>query len=257
MSQRLKGVAILIPVLMGFFLGDYICSLTSMIVGMFIYHELHEALIKKDIEISYSFGIIMALALHTFLLFSRTYDIKNILILVSMASIFSLFVQDEVRIKNIIASISCTIYAFIPFWLISILNLSWANTYLKLLIFAIAFSTDTFAFLIGKHFGKHPLSKISPKKTIEGSIGGIVCTCIFCGVGGGLVFDAPVLTMILTAIIGSILAQLGDLFASSVKRYCGIKDFSDTIPGHGGFLDRFDSVIFVIPLIFSLAIVFL
>ena len=92
------------------------------------------------------------------------------------------------------------------------------------------------------------IPKISPKKTIEGSIGGIICTILVCALFA-YVMNISIINIIPIALLGSIVAQLGDLFASAIKRYCGIKDFGKLIPGHGGILDRFDSVIFVALLI--------
>lgn len=108
--------------------------------------------------------------------------------------------------------------------------------------------TDTFALLTGSLIGKHPLCpEISPKKTVEGLVGGV-----FIGVVAAVAFYStvinPSISLVLLIFVTALLAmvgQLGDLVFSSIKRYYGKKDFSDLIPGHGGILDRFDSLIFV------------
>lgn len=115
-------------------------------------------------------------------------------------------------------------------------------------LFLISSLTDTFALFTGKYFGKHKLSSISPKKTIEGSIGGsligsIITTIVYAGLTG---FWDSFLVILGVTLLLSILGQIGDLFFSSIKRICGIKDFSNLIPGHGGILDRLDSVFFVL-----------
>ena len=98
--------------------------------------------------------------------------------------------------------------------------------------------------------GKHKLiPKVSPKKTIEGSVGGILGSTLGCAVFG-YIFKLDLTAMILIGSLGSIIAQFGDLFASSIKRYVGIKDYGKLIPGHGGILDRFDSVILVAPFVY-------
>ena len=120
-----------------------------------------------------------------------------------------------------------------------------------------AWGTDTFAYWIGSKFGKHKLTPISPKKSIEGSIGGVVGTVIlsliytyFINRFGNLSISYISITGIV--ILLSILGQIGDLSASSIKRYAGIKDFGKLIPGHGGMLDRIDSILFIAPFAYFL-----
>ena len=124
-----------------------------------------------------------------------------------------------------------------------------------LLPFILSFACDTFAYFTGMAFGKHKLApKVSPKKTIEGSIGGmagnVVCGCIFAFVmdrwfGGSIGYGA----MALLALLCGIVAQVGDLSFSLIKREFGIKDYGHLFLEHGGVLDRFDSVLFVTPVI--------
>ena len=124
-----------------------------------------------------------------------------------------------------------------------------------LLPFILSFACDTFAYFTGRAFGKHKLApKVSPKKTIEGSIGGmagnVVCGLLFAFVmdrwfGGSIGYGA----MALLALVCSIVAQVGDLSFSLIKREFGIKDYGHLFLEHGGVLDRFDSVLFVAPVI--------
>ena len=115
-----------------------------------------------------------------------------------------------------------------------------------------AWGTDIFAYLIGKRFGKHKFSKVSPKKSIEGCIAGIlgaVIIALIYTVAINSIFEVQysyVFIGIITAIL-SIAGQLGDFAASSIKRYVDIKDYSNLIPGHGGMLDRIDSLMFLAP----------
>ena len=113
-------------------------------------------------------------------------------------------------------------------------------------IFIIAFITDTYAYIGGMLIGRHKLTTISPKKTIEGSIVGTLIGVLFGSVyyynmvGGVTTFQTVALCLFLT-----ILSEIGDLLFSSIKRFYNKKDYSNLIPGHGGILDRFDSVIYV------------
>lgn len=131
------------------------------------------------------------------------------------------------------------------------------------LIFISAWATDTGAYLTGKAIGKHKLApELSPKKTVEGAVGGVVFATVT-GICYALIvrryFRAVDMHIILISTVmvffGSIVSQLGDLAASSVKRRTNIKDFGYVIPGHGGVLDRFDSVLFTAPAVYCVLII--
>ncbi|MGD9200926.1 MAG: phosphatidate cytidylyltransferase [Chitinispirillia bacterium] len=113
------------------------------------------------------------------------------------------------------------------------------------------FLCDAAAFFVGSIYGKHHFSSISPKKTVEGSIAGLVASIIVC-VTGWFFFADPQYPLFLGLIMGILIgsfAQIGDLLVSLIKRYFKVKDSSNLIPGHGGILDRFDSLFFTAPII--------
>ncbi len=122
----------------------------------------------------------------------------------------------------------------------------------------IVWCTDTGAYMVGKYFGKHKLAKhISPNKTWEGSIGGTILATLIVSIFT-IVFpigNLTLLPMIATTILLSIGGQLGDLVESALKRYYGVKDSGKILPGHGGILDRFDSLLFVLPLLHLFGII--
>ena len=126
-----------------------------------------------------------------------------------------------------------------------------------------AFASDTFAYFIGSKFGKKKLCpNISPKKTVEGAIGGIIgvlisYTLLMLIANTFFSMNFEILHIIISAIIASIAGQIGDLSFSAIKRFCKIKDFGTIIPGHGGILDRFDSILFVAPIIYVLLYFFI
>ena len=121
-----------------------------------------------------------------------------------------------------------------------------------LLTFICAWTTDIFAYFTGRFLGKHKLiESVSPKKTVEGAIGGVVF-CVIAMLVFGLVvenitgeFKANYLVLAISGIFISIVSQIGDLVMSVIKRHYGIKDYGKIFPGHGGILDRFDSVLAV------------
>lgn len=127
--------------------------------------------------------------------------------------------------------------------------------YYLLLPMVVAFTSDAFALFAGMAFGKHKLApELSPKKTLEGAVGGflgaVACSLVYGAVmqfGFQLTVSYPLLT--LYGALGSVVSQLGDLSFSYIKRQYGLKDFGNILPGHGGVLDRFDSVIFCCPLL--------
>ncbi|SMB94014.1 phosphatidate cytidylyltransferase [Desulfonispora thiosulfatigenes DSM 11270] len=126
---------------------------------------------------------------------------------------------------------------------------------LLLLLFIIIWATDTGAYFTGRFLGKNKLApQISPKKTIEGAIGGLISSVICAIIFVSFYKIIPVPFVILIAIIISTMGQIGDLIESSFKRFVGIKDSGNIIPGHGGILDRFDSTITTAPILYYILI---
>ncbi len=134
------------------------------------------------------------------------------------------------------------------------------GSYIVWLIFLCSWGCDTCAYCVGVLFGKHKMSpKLSPKKSVEGAVGGVAGSMLLTALYGWVFRDAMQAGMqeiiLLSAIsgVGALLSMIGDLAASAVKRNYEIKDYGTLIPGHGGILDRFDSVIFTAPVVYFLA----
>lgn len=173
----------------------------------------------------------------------------------------SIFRHKTISFTDITTVVFATIYVgFFTSFIARIRALDENGLYYLFLIFICAWMTDTGAYFSGRFFGKHKLApSISPKKTVEGSVGGIICAmlgCIVLGLVAAYINEASpnYWLLALVGLIGSCLAQLGDLIASLIKRTCGVKDFGNIMPGHGGALDRFDSVIMVSPFIYYLCL---
>ena len=168
---------------------------------------------------------------------------------------YAIFKAGEVKFAQLMAALFGSIaigYSFAAFLRMEAAGIH--RAYL-LLPFLLSFACDTFAYFAGRAFGKHKLApKVSPKKTVEGSIGGmagnVVCGLAFAFVmdrwfGGGIGYGA----MAALALLCGVVAQVGDLSFSLIKREFGVKDYGHLFLEHGGVLDRFDSVLFVTPVI--------
>lgn len=251
MLTRIIGGLALIPLFLFIIVGGiplYIAEVAIVCIGL---NEFYKAFKSKDINPLFIIGYIFAVYLgikNTFNLhIEYTYVIVFILFLIGIGYLL--------KCKNNILDIAITflgifyVAIFLDFIILTINDFEFGKIYVWL-IFIISFATDTFAYFTGYLFGRHKLiPKVSPKKTVEGSIGGILgsaCLCILFG----YIFNLNLFTMAVIGSLGSIVAQCGDLFASSIKRYVGIKDYGKLIPGHGGILDRFDSVILVAPYVY-------
>jgi phosphatidate cytidylyltransferase len=112
------------------------------------------------------------------------------------------------------------------------------------------------AYITGSIFGKRPLSSISPKKTWEGTISGVILAVLVISYGGQF-FNLSFRLLILVSFLAAVMGTLGDLFESKLKRLAGVKDSGNMMPGHGGFLDRFDSLLIATPYVWLFVDIFL
>ncbi len=148
-------------------------------------------------------------------------------------------------------------YLALPLGCLYLVRMRPGGLVIVVLIFISSWGSDTFAYCAGVLFGKHKMSpKLSPKKSVEGAIGGIVGAAGLAALYAFLMKQPIPVYMVLCA-AGALISMVGDLAASGIKRDRGIKDYGFLIPGHGGILDRFDSMLFTAPVIYFLSIVFL
>ncbi|MBQ9624762.1 MAG: phosphatidate cytidylyltransferase [Clostridia bacterium] len=170
-------------------------------------------------------------------------------------------VDEEMLYSNLQFIYPCFMMSFVCPLLYAKGNLRF-GFFIMLSIVLCCVATDIFAYFAGMAFGKHKLNpNISPKKTIEGACGGFlgsvgVSICTYFVITQFRLIDFPLAFMITIGIICGVFAQFGDLTASMIKRICGIKDFGYIIPGHGGVLDRVDSILFCLPVCYIALFVF-
>ncbi len=180
----------------------------------------------------------------------ESYLIVSFLIAVISVASLEIFRKERRNPVNPMISVFSLLYITVPFLLLNEL-LRIKNFNIVIYIMVLIWSCDTFAYFGGKYFGKHLLNSISPKKTWEGTVIGLIFT-----ITASLVFYfyfPEALSLQDALIVGSLVGvfgQVGDLFQSLLKRFNDVKDSSQLIPGHGGVLDRFDSLIFVTPIVF-------
>lgn len=159
----------------------------------------------------------------------------------------------QLNLKNIFYSAAGLVYISLSFTLLIDLRMQgqilgtdfgWIA---PLVLIASIWINDTMAYLVGSWIGKHPLSKVSPKKTWEGTIGGIILSIALMSLIGYGMHSYVVPVFAIIALIASVAGTLGDLLESKLKRMAGVKDSGQIMPGHGGFLDRFDSLLLATP----------
>ena len=184
-------------------------------------------------------------------------DIRNnaiIFVLFFIQIAIELF-REKPEWKNIAISLTGYIYLSIPFGLMNTLFYTGAidqpRIGILIGVFVLVWTSDIFAYLTGSMFGKHKLfEKISPKKTWEGSLGGLVFALIAAYVLSIFIDQLSLTQWMILAVIMVVSGTIGDLAESLLKRNAGVKDSGTIFPGHGGVLDRFDAVIFAIPMVF-------
>ena len=243
--------------------NKYIIDAVFAIVALISIHEYFSAIEKQYKPVKW-IGYIAAILI-AFIHIIPIHVWLKILIMFVPTSIVLLFINIivtsmKITPKDIFATFFglCYVIGFLVF--LPLLYSMPNGKFLIWYIFFAAWGTDTFAYAVGMKFGKHKLTKISPKKSIEGSIGGtvgaIIIALIYTAIASKYVnLGLSYAFVVMATLILSVLSQLGDLSASSIKREMEIKDYGNLIPGHGGMLDRIDSIIFVAPFAYFLLII--
>jgi phosphatidate cytidylyltransferase len=241
---------------LGFMLESLVITVTVAILALIaVYELLHNAAGIKDVQ-----SLICA-CLFTFIIAALngiTKDYRQSLVIVFFlavvyticAAIMVLRNHGRFGLGRIISLFTLPIIYGVAFFCLDGIINNKNGIYYLLLLLNFSSVCDMGAYFVGVTLGKHKLCpNISPKKTVEGAIGGIlssvVVTLILC-----LCFDKTIWLMLLITIPLCILGMIGDLFASSIKRAVGIKDYGNLIPGHGGVMDRLDSIIMIAPLMY-------
>lgn len=203
-------------------------------------------------SIGFWFGLILLFVLPMIeLLFTRHLDLKNVWISLGGLVYISLSLSLMIHLRSGVIWMDTEQTDSLRTGMAKYIGLL-----MPILIIVSIWINDTMAYIVGSLIGKTPLSSISPKKTWEGTIGGIILSVVVMSLVGWYA-NAEWHHYLFIALIAAITGTFGDLFESKLKRMAGVKDSGSFMPGHGGFLDRFDSLLFAIPFVWLYAILFM
>jgi phosphatidate cytidylyltransferase len=259
-TRLLSGIILVLIALFTIISGGDILFITILLISMIGLSELYKIknIEKKLLGIT---GYIAAICYYCLLRFGlkddMMYFIMGFLILLMMEYVFGF---PKFRSEEIMTTFFGLFYVAIMLSYIYQTRLLEDGAYIVWLIFICSWGCDTCAYCVGMLIGKHKMApKLSPKKSIEGAIGGMIGAALIGSIYAFMIgkfltnSQSAIVSYALICAVGAIIAQVGDLAASAIKRNHDIKDYGRLIPGHGGVLDRFDSVIFTAPVIYFLA----
>ncbi|MBV1756417.1 MAG: phosphatidate cytidylyltransferase [Dethiosulfatibacter sp.] len=235
------------------YLGGALFSFTVLGITLIALFEMDRVVNKKN-SIVFKLNYLTAIIIFSLLMFKIDFDLYMIITAHTVIAGVIFVIQEDTNLRDLSVSFFGFVYIVLLFYhfvLFSVYKHFW-------LIYAITFSADSFAYIIGSNFGKHKLCpRLSPKKSVEGAVGGIVGAILVSLAVNAFLLKEPIHLIFIIALVGSIISIFGDLLASKIKREFSIKDYSNVLPGHGGILDRFDSVLLMTPITYYLVMTLL
>jgi len=254
-SGVLGGIIMLIPVVLG---GVWYSLLVFVLAIIGLYEFLRMAGLKP-----YGFAGILAYVLmistlwpYLFISQRLALDYSNMLMpVLLLLLLYSVVRKNQFHIEHVALTILGALYIGYGFHYMAAVRGMEDGLWLTLLVLLGIWSTDSGAYFIGKAFGRRKLlPAISPNKTVEGSLGGMLTALVVVLGVNALLGKLPFWQAFGIALVTGLAAQMGDLVESAMKRHFGVKDSGRLIPGHGGVLDRFDSLLFVFPILYLLGL---
>jgi len=256
----LLGIPLLIFVILSGGLILKIALCVFVLIGMY---EFYKAMDNKFNPIK-PLGYIFALFYILFISSGQQFAFPFMILFLIILLLATVFLHKKYKVVDVAITFFGFFYVCVLFSHIVQINQLLHGELFIWLIFISAWGSDTAAYFTGMFLGRHKLCpNLSPKKTIEGAIGGFIGSVLLSLVYGIIIqsglnvsMNHLLLICIVVGGLGSIASQLGDLAASSIKRYVEIKDYGYLFPGHGGVLDRFDSILFTAPLVYYILLLF-
>lgn len=256
-KRLISSITIVVLTILAVLLGGKFLLGSVAILSLLALYEFYHVFTLERKPIAW-FGYAMGMAYDLFLGYgNQKFLFFFFLIFLCFLLSYYVFLFPSISISQVQTILFGFFYVNVLFGLLYQIRILQDGLAWIVFVFIGAWGSDTVAYCIGSYFGKHKMTpRLSPKKTIEGAVGGIAGSMIIgCIYAACLhhIQSAPDLSIGGVAILcglTSIFAQLGDLAASGMKRNYGIKDYGKIIPGHGGILDRFDSILFTAPIIF-------
>lgn len=259
-TRLLSGIVLVILALIFIINGGYLLLAVLGIVSLIGLYELYKVF-KIEKSAAGIAGYIAAIVYYFNLAFDFIPDIMMfVMALLIVCMCVFVFGYPKFHANQIIAAFFGVFYVTVMLSCIYETRELPGGRYLVWLIFLCSWGCDTCAYCFGMLFGKHKMAPVlSPKKSVEGAVGGVLGAAVLTVIYGFLFkgsmgVDVPyIFVMAGICAAGALISMVGDLAASAIKRNFEIKDYGKLIPGHGGILDRFDSVIFTAPIIFYLS----
>ena len=256
-TRLLSGILLVIIALATIISGGYILFFTLLAVSLIGMSELYKAMNVQN-EKNYllaAAGYAGAVLYYAAVLLDfQRYGVLAIIFGLVLIMFVYVFTYPEYEAKQVMPTLFGIVYVAVMLSFIYLTRCLPGGKFHVWLIFLCSWGCDTCAYCVGMLIGKHKMAPVlSPKKSVEGAVGGVVGAILL-----GIIYAAATKGgMVEYAIIcgvGALISMVGDLAASAIKRNQGIKDYGKLIPGHGGILDRFDSVIFTAPIIYFLSV---
>lgn len=259
-TRLLSGIVLVILALVLIITGGNVLLVSTgviSLIGMFeLYRIFHLEKSAPGIA-GYGAAILFYLNLYFHFIPADMLFVLGVLIVLMFIYVIT---YPAYRTEQMLAAFFCVFYVAVMLSGVYQVRMLEHGAYLVWLIFICSWGTDTCAYCVGVLFGKHKMApKLSPKKSVEGAVGGIVGTMLLTFLYGKIFASqmgldtSSLLVLTIISAAGAVISMVGDLTASAIKRNYDIKDYGTLIPGHGGILDRFDSVIFTAPIIYYLA----